>query len=213
LASGDANGVDAGALQRTHETHAPGLQAIRHRLFAADRANPTACQQPVSFAHCSLYNNSVRGKHMKNCKHAGFTLIELMIAIAVAAILAAVAVPAYTGYVTRSKIPEATGTLSSLRVKMEQWYQDNRKYSNGDDSGCGVGVPSGAAAKYFTYSCALATGTNQAYTLTATGNASQGMGDFTYTIDNSGTQKTESLPGGWGSYPVNCWVTKKGGSC
>ncbi|MGH8742788.1 MAG: type IV pilin protein, partial [Burkholderiales bacterium] len=60
----------------------------------------------------------------------GFTLIELMTVVAVLAILAVIAVPAYNDYVTRGKIPEATSNLADLRVKMEQWYQDNRNYQN-----------------------------------------------------------------------------------
>ena len=59
----------------------------------------------------------------------GFTLIELMIAIAIVAILAAIVVPSYTDYIRRSRVTEAVSTLSAMRVKMEQYYQDNRSYS------------------------------------------------------------------------------------
>ena len=58
----------------------------------------------------------------------GFTLIELMIVIAVVAILAAVALPAYGDYLRRGQLPEAFTNLADLRVKMEQYYQDNRSY-------------------------------------------------------------------------------------
>ena len=59
----------------------------------------------------------------------GFTLIEVMITVAIIAILAAIAVPNYTDYVTRSKFSRGHGTLGDLRVKMEQYYMDNRRYS------------------------------------------------------------------------------------
>ena len=59
----------------------------------------------------------------------GFTLIELMIAVAIIAILAAIAIPAYTDYIRRGRITEAFATLSGMRVKMEQYFQDNRTYA------------------------------------------------------------------------------------
>jgi prepilin-type N-terminal cleavage/methylation domain-containing protein len=72
----------------------------------------------------------------------GFTLIELMITVAIIAILAAIAVPNYTDYITRSKFTEAHGMLGDLRVKMEQYYMDNRRY--GTTVGGGVcGIPGG----------------------------------------------------------------------
>ena len=59
---------------------------------------------------------------------SGFTLIELMIAVVVVAILTAIALPSYQEYVTRGKITEATSNLADMRVKLEQFFQDNRTY-------------------------------------------------------------------------------------
>jgi len=83
----------------------------------------------------------------------GFTLIELMITVVIVAVIAAVAVPNYTDYVTRSKFTEAHGQLADLRVKMEQYYMDNRRYSS-DVAGatCGLGnTITVSGTKYFTY--------------------------------------------------------------
>lgn len=142
-------------------------------------------------------------------RNRGFTLIEVMITVVIISILAAVALPAYTDYVTRGKIPEATNGLATMRIQLEQFYQDNRNY--GDAPACGVPVPT---SKNFTFGCVSANG-GQTYTVTATGSAS--MSNFIYTIDESGNRRTTGLPSGWGtassSNPVGCWVTQKGGGC
>ena len=154
-----------------------------------------------------------KGVSMKTQK--GFTLVELMTVVAVMAILAVIAVPAYNDYVTRGKIPEATANLSDLRVKMEQWYQDNRNYQNAAATACGVTMPAAPVVRYFTFTCANPGG-NQFYTLTATGTVS--MLGFVYTINESNV-KTSTITAGskaaqnsW-TGNANCWVTRKGGSC
>lgn len=131
----------------------------------------------------------------------GFTLIELMITVAIVAILASIALPSYQEYVTRARITEATSTLADLRIRMEQYYQDNRTYVGGP---C---APAAGIAKFFNYTCSVAP-TATAYTLQAAGEASEGMGSYNYTVDQSNA-KTSTVEGGSGS----CWIMKKGGSC
>ncbi len=141
-------------------------------------------------------------------KNSGFTLIELMIVIAIIAILTAIALPAYNDYILRGKLSEAFSQLTGVQLRMEQYYQDNRSYGTGS---CAIGVPAGAI--YFTYSCTL-TDTDQGFTYTATGVATKGTGDFVYTIDESGT-KTTVVSGAaeTNGYSSNsgCWVRSKGG--
>lgn len=143
---------------------------------------------------------------------AGFTLIELMIVVAIVAILAAIAVPIYSNYVTRSKLTEAQNNLSALRVAMEQYFQDNRQYT-GTGGSCGVNMPTATAgnggnsiAKYFTYSC---TATASAYTITATGNTGTQTASFVFTIDQDNNRAT-TRANGWYTVPATCWVTNKG---
>lgn len=128
----------------------------------------------------------------------GFTLIELMIVVVVIAILSAVAIPSYTDYVTRGKLVEGTSALSDGRVKMEQYFQDNRTYASG---------PVPAATTYFNYSAVPAELTPTSYKITATGIGK--LSGFSYTINESNT-KTSTTP--WGN-STNCWVVNKGGAC
>ena len=56
----------------------------------------------------------------------GFTLLEVMITVAIVGILAAIAIPSYGDYVTRSRIVEATNALGDYRNRMEKFFLDNR---------------------------------------------------------------------------------------
>ncbi|PZP35716.1 MAG: general secretion pathway protein GspH [Roseateles depolymerans] len=134
----------------------------------------------------------------------GFTLIELMITVAIVAILAAVAVPQYTDYVTRGRVPDATSGLSGKQVQLEQYFQDNRTYAGAP--ACGSDT---TTSNNFTFACSAANASG--YTLTATGR--NAMTGFTYSINQAGT-KSSTVTGvsGW-SGSSNCWVTKKGGVC
>jgi type IV pilus assembly protein PilE len=141
-------------------------------------------------------------------RHAkGFTVIELMIVVAIVAILSAIAVPGYNDYLMRSKISEAVANLSDMRVKMEQYFLDFRTYENACMAGTVAPLPAG---RYFTYACPTLTATT--YTITATGVAAQGMGGFTYQIDHQNQRQTIAVPPGWSS-SLSCWTVKKDGSC
>ena len=131
---------------------------------------------------------------MKSSK--GFTLIELMVAVVVIGILSAIAIPAYKDYVIRGKLADGVAGLSDGRVKMEQFFLDNKTY---------VGGPVPGATNYFTY--AASDLSNSTYTLTATGKGD--LSSYSYTINESNI-KASNTP--WGN-STSCWVIKKGGGC
>lgn len=63
----------------------------------------------------------------------GFTLIELMVTVAILGILAAIAIPAYNGYVLTAKMSEAENNLAALRLAEEEFYLENNTYFGGAD--------------------------------------------------------------------------------
>jgi len=132
-------------------------------------------------------------------KQSGFTLMELMIAVAIVSILALVSVPLYTQYIERSKNSAALAALSGLTVRMEKNYLDFRKYT--DDSGCAIDAP---ISDDYSYSCAS---DGQTYTWTATSDD----GDFKYSINEKFEKATLTFAGDSIS-SSNCWMIL-GGEC
>ena len=71
-------------------------------------------------------------KKMRNAK--GFTLIELMIVIAIIGILAAIAIPQFSAYRTRSYNSAAEADLRNAATAQEAYYVDNQRYCNTEDT-------------------------------------------------------------------------------
>lgn len=134
---------------------------------------------------------------------SGFTLIELMIVVVIISILAAIALPSYSDYVKRGKIPEGTAALGNARVQLEQYFQDSATHVY-------TGFTCPSDTENFTITCAV---TATTYTVTATGKSSRSMGGFIYTIDEANTKKTLGVPSGWTLPSSNCWAIRKDGSC
>lgn len=130
----------------------------------------------------------------------GFTLIEVMIVVAIVAILASVALPAYQDYVIRSRIPEATAGLAAKRVQLETFFDNNRTY-------VGLDCTTGATSS-FTFSCTVQNATQ--YTIQASGQGS--MAGFTFTLDQSNNRSSTTTRSGW-SGNAACWAVRKDGSC
>ena len=139
---------------------------------------------------------------------AGFTLIELLIVVAITAVLATNAAPSFVDYLRRGRITEAVTRLSDHRVRMEQYFLDNRRYDDGAGN-CGVEAPAATPADSFSVACTAAAAT---YMVTATGRAAQGMQGFVYTIDHANARRTTAVPNGWIASDI-CWVARRDGNC
>lgn len=135
-------------------------------------------------------------------RQRGFTLMEVLVTIVIVGILSAVAIPAYSTHVTRSRTTEAFAALGAAQANAEQFWSNTRSYSGYDAA---PAFP--AATPNFTYT--LGNATASTYTITATGRAK--MAGFAYTIDQNGTRATTATAG-WGT-STTCWVDKKGGQC
>ncbi|HDY7619039.1 TPA: prepilin-type N-terminal cleavage/methylation domain-containing protein [Vibrio vulnificus] len=70
----------------------------------------------------------------KTKKQQGFTLIELMIVVAIIGVLSAIAVPAYKDYVKKSEGASALATMKSLITASELWYQENGSFKKTDET-------------------------------------------------------------------------------
>ena len=145
---------------------------------------------------------------MTRSRCGGFTLLEVMIVVAILATLAAIALPSYAVHVKRSRILEAVARLADARARMEAYFLDQRAYVDAGGR-CGAPPPGRRPADAFSVACEA---TATTFTYTATGVAEKGMAAFVYTIDQSGAKTTVSLPAGW-SRTADCWTIRADGLC
>lgn len=152
--------------------------------------------------HFTYFMQRPRERVADHARRSGFTLIEMMITVAIIGILAAIALPSYAEYVRRARLSEAFDAMSAYRMRAEQLYQDGGNYGAG---ACGVATP--AASDYFTYACTL-TASGQGFSLTATGKAA--MVDYAFAIDDQNNRSTTAFHGASG-LPKACWMSSLSG--
>ena len=131
----------------------------------------------------------------------GFTLIELMIVVAIIGILAAIAIPAYQDYIARSQMSEPVSLMSGMKTPLAEFYADRGAFpsalasvtdtTGGKYTATITGAPTGTAG-YTLTATMMATGINKniqgkTVTLTTTGGTS-------WTC-NGGTVADKYLPG------------------
>jgi type IV pilus assembly protein PilE len=105
-------------------------------------------------------------------QHSGFTLMELMIAVAIVAILVSIALPAYQSQVKRSKRVAAQGDMMDIANREQRFLLANRAYATKATlESSGFSLDANVATVY-TYTVAVGTGATPTFliTFTATGN-------------------------------------------
>lgn len=135
----------------------------------------------------------------------GFTLIELMITVAVVGILAAVAYPSYTRYVVRANRSAAESFLFQVANKETQYLMDARAYTSTIGSGgLNLTVPANVVANYaITVPAASVTSVPPAFVAVATPIGSQLARDTcgAVSLDQTGAK----FVGGTGATVASCW--------
>ena len=133
--------------------------------------------------------------NMKTNQH-GFTLIELMIVVAIIGILAAVAIPAYQDYTTRAKISEVIGLAAAAKTSISEYYQTMGAMPSDASS---AGVSTDASASQYVSAIAYTYGSDTA-------------SDITYTLTNLGSATGDIEFAGTGAATGVSWVCNGGGT-
>lgn len=134
----------------------------------------------------------------------------MLVVVTITGVLASLALPAYTDYLRRGRIPAATAHLSMQRARMEQHFQDRRSYA--DAPFCTSATATVAAnntdqSDHFAFTCNV-TLNGSGYQLTATGVRS--MVGFVYTVTQSNARSSR-VPSNWAlPTPNNCWAVRNG---
>lgn len=126
---------------------------------------------------------------MSSRPHAGFTLIELMITVAIIAILAVIALPSYQAYIIRGHRAAAQSEMLDLASRQQQFFLGNRAYAT-TLAELGYALPAGIGARYAFTDANLAvdnTGAPPRFTVTFVAKGAQSS-DGNLTIDQAGVK-------------------------
>ncbi len=131
-------------------------------------------------------------------KSSGFTLTELLITLAIIAILVALAYPSYTNYIMKSRRSDGQGTLLDLANRMERYFTTNNTYSGATLAN--VGAPATTTGGFYTLSINNLSATTYSLQATPTGAQASDTQCSSLTLTNLG-QKGENGTG----TAADCW--------
>jgi type IV pilus assembly protein PilE len=139
----------------------------------------------------------------------GFTLIELMITVAIVGILASIAYPSYQSSVMKSRRADAQGALLGFENAMERYFTVKNKYTGAGVGGADTGAPdpiiytiSSETANFYTVTISAAT--DSTYTLNATPTGAQTNDECgTLTLTHTGVKDVSGADSGVTA--ADCW--------
>ena len=140
----------------------------------------------------------------------GFTLLELVIVIAIIGILSGIALPAYKDYTRQGHLSSAATTLSMLANQLENHYLETRRYSNNQNL-CNLAASSD---DYFYYTCTLQNNSDQQYLLTASSTSKLSVSKTVILgLTEQGVKSTRILSGSNVTDEFQCWTLSSSGAC
>lgn len=155
-----------------------------HNTFALNLKTPRASQ----------------ARRSRQARRRGFTLLELMIAVAVVGLLASIAYPSYQGQMARSRRADAQQSLLELAQRLERYYTERGTYAGASLGASGL-FPSSSRAGH--YALAIASQTADGFSITATpGGVQAGDACATFTYNHLGEQ---GVGGGATQSATKCW--------
>ncbi len=154
---------------------------------------------------------------MTNRRQQGITLLSLIFALIIVAVVASIATAAYTGYVQQSRLKKVEGSLVVVQNAIRNFGEDQNTYAGICNAASVLVIQVPGKDSNFTYQC-LSTPTATKYSVGAVGVCPGRFCGLTLAFSYLGPSKgyeesTPSVPTGWNKPTKTCWIAGSDGTC